>query len=220
MISSDDIDALLLSLQLAVFSTVILLIIGTPLAFWLAKSKFFLKPAISAIVSLPLVLPPTVLGFYLLLFLGNSGPMAPFGVLAFSFWGLLIGSVIYSLPFVVQPIQSAFMTNGDHLNNIAATLGASKIDRFFSIEIPRIIPGFLTATVLGFAHTLGEFGVVLMIGGNIPGKTKVLSISIYEHVEMIEYGQAHTLSIMMLVISFSLLLFIYMLNRNSNTNVI
>ncbi|RLA07887.1 MAG: molybdate ABC transporter permease subunit [Gammaproteobacteria bacterium] len=219
MISDADISALWLSIQLSTFSTIILMIIGTPLAWWLSKSKFFLKPVIQTLISMPLVLPPTVLGFYLLIFLGQNGPLADItnfmglGILAFSFSGLLIGSIIYSLPFVVQPIYSSFMANGNHSSDVAATLGASKLDRFFSIEVPMASPGFITAAILGFAHTLGEFGVVLMIGGNIPGKTKVLSIAIYDHVEAVEYASAHSLSAIMLTISFVLLMLVYFFNN-------
>ncbi len=218
MLSSADLTALLLTLQLALLSTVILLLIGTPLAWFLARTSWRFKFIPEAMIALPLVLPPTVLGFYLLLLLGANGPlgslMQAFGAqpLAFSFSGLLIGSVFYSLPFVVQPLQDAFSNIGSRPFEVAATLRASPLDRFFSIALPLARPGFLTASVLGFAHTIGEFGVVLMIGGNIPGETQVLSIAIYEHVETLEYTKAHILSAGLLLLSFSLLLAIYAMN--------
>jgi len=211
--------ALWITLQLAGITTVILLIIGTPLAWWLARSQFRLKVIIEAIVALPLVLPPTVLGFYLLISLGPQGPvgelMQALGgqSLAFTFTGLVIGSVIYSLPFVVQPLQTAFSAIGHRPLEVAATLRASPLDRFFTIAVPLARPGYLTAAVLGFAHTVGEFGVVLMIGGNIPGETQVLSIAIYDHVEALEYGQAHWLAGGLLLLSFLLLVAVYSVNR-------
>ena len=196
----------------------ILFCIGTPLAWWLARSQSRKKVFVEAIVGLPLILPPTVLGFYLLLFLGPNGPLAPvllaFDVsLAFSFWGLVIGSVFYSLPFVVQPLQNAFLNCSDAVLEAASTLGASPWDRFFSVVIPQTKAGFITAGVLGFAHTVGEFGVVLMIGGNIPGKTQVLSIAIYEHVEQLDYLAAHRLSLFLLLLCFVLLVVTAILNR-------
>ncbi|MAY02758.1 MAG: molybdate ABC transporter permease subunit [Gammaproteobacteria bacterium] len=218
MFTAADLTALGLTLQLALFTTVILLLIGTPLAWWLARSRWNYKFIFEALVALPLVLPPTVLGFYLLLMLGANGPlgqlMAAFGAepLAFSFSGLVIGSVFYSLPFVVQPLQDAFTNIGRQPLEAAATLRASPLDRFFTVALPLARPGFLTAIVLGFAHTLGEFGVVLMIGGNIPGETQVLSIAIYEHVESLEYANAHVLSAGLILLSFLLLLTIYALN--------
>lgn len=219
MLSPADLTAFWITLRLAAFTTGILLVIGTPLAWWMARTRSAAKPAVDAIVALPLVLPPTVLGFYLLIALGPSGPIGRFMLaigakpLAFSFAGLVIGSVIYSLPFVVQPLQNAFSSIGQRPLEVAATLGAKPVDRFFSVVLPLARPGYLTAAVLGFAHTLGEFGVVLMIGGNIPGATQVLSISIYDHVESLQYGQAHILSGLLLIISFLLLLAVYMLNR-------
>ena len=214
-----DINALWTTLRLAAISTIILLLLGTPLAWWLARTNSRLKPAIDALVALPLVLPPTVLGFYLLIALGPDGPLgkltSALGLppLAFSFSGLVIGSVIYSLPFVVQPLQDAFARIGARPLEVAATLGAGPLDRWLSIILPLARPGYITAAVLGFAHTLGEFGVVLMIGGNIPGATRVLSIAIYDHVETLEYGAAHLLSGLLLTISFALLLLIYIVNR-------
>jgi molybdate transport system permease protein len=217
----DEIDllALIVTLKLATISTLILLILGTPLAWWLSRTKCKFKVLLEALVALPLVLPPTVLGFYLLVALGSKGPLGEmmtwFGAepLAFSFAGLVIGSVIYSMPFVVQPLQNAFSTIGNRPLEVAATLGASPLDSFFSVVVPLARSGFLTAMVLGFAHTVGEFGVVLMIGGNIPGETQVLSIAIYDHVEALEYGQAHLLSGGLLVLSFIMLVSVYAFNR-------
>lgn len=219
MLTEQDLMALWVTLQLAGITTVILLIIGTPLAWWLARSQFRFKVLVEAVVALPLVLPPTVLGFYLLITLGPQGPVGNLmqamggNTLAFTFTGLVIGSVIYSLPFVVQPLQTAFSTIGHRPLEVAATLGASPVDRFFTIAVPLARPGYLTAAVLGFAHTVGEFGVVLMIGGNIPGETQVLSIAIYDHVEALEYGQAHWLAGGLLLSSFLLLLAVYGVNR-------
>jgi len=219
MLSQPDLVALWITLSLAAITTLILLVLGTPLAWWLARTEARWKSAVEALVALPLVLPPTVLGFYLLIALGPSGPigrvMERLGgrSLAFTFTGLVIGSVIYSLPFVVQPLADAFSTIGRRPLEVAATLRASPVDRFLSIAVPLARPGFLTAAVLGFAHTVGEFGVVLMIGGSIPGETRVLSIAIYEHVEALEYGQAHLLAGGLLLLSFTLLLTVYTLNR-------
>lgn len=219
MLTAADTTALLITLQLAAVTTVVLLSLGTPLAWWLARTRSPVKPIIDAIVALPLVLPPTVLGFYLLLVLGPNGTigglMESIGAkpLAFTFTGLVIGSVIYSLPFVVQPLQDAFSGIGRRPLEVAATLRAKPLDRFISVALPLARPGYLTAAVLGFAHTLGEFGVVLMIGGNIPGSTKVLSIAIYDHVESLQYAQAHAVSAVLLILSFALLLAVYALNR-------
>jgi len=219
MFSQPDLVALAITLKLAFLTTLILLILGTPLAWWLARSRWRFKFLIEATVALPLVLPSTVLGFYLLLSLGPNGPvgklMELFGgtPLAFTFTGLVIGSVIYSMPFVVQPLQDAFNSIGQRPLEVAATLRASPLDRFFTIAIPLARQGFLTAAVLGFAHTLGEFGVVLMIGGNIPGETQVVSIAIYDHVESLEYVHAHWLSGGLLLLSFVMLMVVYALNR-------
>jgi molybdate transport system permease protein len=221
MLSPDDISAVWVTLRLALVSTLILLLLGTPLAWWLARSSSAFKPVVNALVALPLVLPPTVLGFYLLIALGPEGivggTMLSLGgsALAFTFSGLVIGSVIYSLPFVVQPLRDAFARIGRQPLEAAATLRAGPVDRFVSIVLPLSWSGYLSAAVLGFAHTVGEFGVVLMIGGNIPGVTQVLSVSIYEHVEQIEYAQAHLLSAVLLLTSFVLLLAVYILNRGS-----
>jgi len=219
MFSPEDLSALWVSLQLATVSTLLLLILGTPLAWWLAHTRWKYKALLEALIALPLVLPPTVLGFYLLLALGPNGPIGGTMVwlgqqpLAFTFTGLVLGSVIYSLPFVVQPLQSAFSSIGSRPMELAATLGASPLDRFFTVALPLARSGFITAAVLGFAHTLGEFGVVLMIGGNIPGETQVLSIAIYNHVEALEYGSAHRLSAGLLFLSFVLLIGIYAVNH-------
>ncbi|WP_217645438.1 molybdate ABC transporter permease subunit [Oceanisphaera psychrotolerans] len=217
--SQDDLTALLLTLRLAAVTVLVLLLIGMPLAWWLSQSRCRLKTLVEAVVALPLVLPPTVLGFYLLLALGPNGIFGITaqalggGTLAFSFTGLVIGSAFYSLPFVVQPLQGAFASIGRRPLEVAATLRASPLDRFFTVVLPLARNGLLTAVVLGFAHTLGEFGVVLMIGGNIPGATQVISIAIYDHVETLQYGDAHLLSAILLVLSFSILLLVYALNR-------
>jgi len=214
-----DLNALVITLQLAGITTLILLLGGTPLAWWLARTRCRCKPAVQAIVALPLVLPPTVLGFYLLILLGPQGPVGGLlqalggSSLAFTFAGLVVGSVIYSLPFVVQPLQDAFAAAGTAPIEAAATLRASPLDRFVSVAVPLAWPGFLTAAVLGFAHTLGEFGVVLMIGGNIPGETRVLSIAIYDNVEALDYARAHWLAGGLLLSSFLMLLLVYGLNR-------
>lgn len=219
MFAASDASALLTTLRLATVTTLILLVVGTPIAWWLSFSKARFKVVVEAVVALPLVLPPTVLGFYLLILLGPRGPFAGLlssvGVttLAFSFTGLVIGSVCYSLPFVVQPLQGAFEAMGSGPLEAAATLGASPWDRFWSVALPQCRRGLVTAATLGFAHTVGEFGVVLMIGGNIPGETHVLSIAIYDHVEALEYGQAHLLSAGLLAFSFVLLAMVYTINR-------
>lgn len=219
MLHSSDWSALYLTLRLALVATTILLILGTPLAWWLAKTRFRYKVLIEAAIALPLVLPPTVLGFYLLVSFGPRGPigklMEAIGAspLAFTFTGLVIGSVFYSLPFVVQPLQTAMEAIGARPREAAATLRAGPWDRFFTVVVPLARPGFLTAAVLGFAHTVGEFGVVLMIGGNIPGETQVLSIKIYDHVEALEYARAHWLAGGLIIFSFLLLLTVYGLNR-------
>ncbi|WP_457666009.1 molybdate ABC transporter permease subunit [Thiolapillus sp.] len=218
-LSDADISALFITLRLAGLTTLILLLLGTPLAWWLARSQWRFKFLVEALIALPLVLPPTVLGFYLLITLGSNGPLGSLSKslggpsLAFSFTGLVIGSVLYSMPFVIQPLQNAFTTIGRRPLEVAATLRASPLDRFFSIALPLAHSGFLSAAVLGFAHTLGEFGVVLMIGGNIPGKTQVLSIAIYDHVEALEYGQAHVLSAGLLLLAFLMLILVYAVNR-------
>ena len=216
MILSDaDLTALYLTLKLALASTIILLALGTPFAWWLARTRWRYKFFIEALIALPLVLPPTVLGFYLLLLLGANGPLSAIGAapLAFTFSGLVIGSVIYSMPFVIQPLHDAFQAIGKRPLEVAATLRASPWNRFLTIALPLARPGFITASVLGFAHTIGEFGVVLMIGGNIPGQTQVLSIAIYDHVESLDYASAHWLSGGLIVLSFIMLVLVYASNR-------
>ena len=213
--SAADITAILLTLQLAVTVTLVLIVVGTPIAWWLAQSRSWLKGPISALVALPLVLPPTVLGFYLLIAMGPDGPIGQLtqimglGTLPFTYWGLVIGSVFYSLPFVVQPLQNAFEAIGERPLEVAATLRAGPLDRFFSVVLPMAKSGYFTASVLGFAHTVGEFGVVLMIGGNIPGETRVGSVQIFDHGEALDFGQAHWLAGAMLVFSFLVLLIVY-----------
>ena len=218
MLNPTDWSAIWLTLKLAGITTVLLLLIGTPIAWWLACTRSRWKGPVGAVVALPIVLPPTVLGFYLLLVMGPNGVVGQFtqwagiGLLPFTFWGLVVASVFYSMPFVVQPIQNAFEAIGDRPLEAAATLRASPLDTFFSVVVPLARPGFLTATILGFSHTVGEFGVVLMIGGNIPDKTRVVSVQIYDHVEALEYAQAHWLAGGMVVFSFLVLLLLYTLN--------
>src|SRR5512140_820731 len=219
MLNPSDLAALWLTLKLATVTTLLLLVVGTPIAWWLARTRSWWKGPVGAVVALPIVLPPTVLGFYLLLLMGPNGAVgkltqaAGIGLLPFTFAGLVVASVFYSLPFVVQPIQNAFEAIGDRPLEVAATLGAGRFDRFRSIAIPLARSGFVTGSVLGFAHTVGEFGVVLMIGGNIPGKTRVLSVAIYDHVEALEYGHAHWLAGGLLVFSFAALMALNFLKR-------
>lgn len=221
--SGADVQAILVTLRLAALSTVVLLVVGTPLAWWLARTRSGLRPAVEALVALPLVLPPTVLGFYLLVLLSPRGALggaweAMGGArLVFSFPGLVLGSVLYSMPFVVQPLQNAFTAVGRRPLEVAATLGASPLDRFVSVVLPMARPGFLTAATLAFAHTVGEFGVVLMIGGSIPGRTRVVSIAVFEHVEAMDYAAAHVLAAGMLVFSFVVLVVVYGFNRRFET---
>ncbi len=213
-----NLDSVWLTLKLAGVTTTLLMLIGTPLAWWLANTRSRIKSFVGAIVALPLVLPPTVLGFYLLLAMGPHGWVGRttqalgLGLLPFTFAGVVVGSLLYSMPFVVQPIQNAFEAIGARPLEVAASLRAGPWDRFFSVALPLARPGFLTALVLGFAHTVGEFGLVLMLGGNIPGKTRVLSVDIYDHVEALEYTQAHWLAGGMLVFSFLVLLALYAFN--------
>ncbi|NOV30653.1 molybdate ABC transporter permease subunit [Methylomonas sp. ZR1] len=220
ILTDSDFQAVWLTIRLAGIVTLILLMFGTPLAWWLARTKTRWKGPIGAIVALPLVLPPSVLGFYLLLTMGPNGPLGymtqtlGLGLLPFTFWGLVVASVFYSLPFMVQPLQNAFEAIGDRPLEAAATLRASPLDAFFTVAIPLALPGFLSASILTFAHTVGEFGVVLMIGGNIPGATRVASVQIYDHVEALEYAQAHQLAAMMLVFSFLVLLSLYIWQPN------
>ncbi|MBK1693926.1 molybdate ABC transporter permease subunit [Chromatium weissei] len=215
LLSADDLQAIWLTLRLAGIVTAILLVIGTPVAWWLAQTRSRWKGPISAVVALPLVLPPSVLGFYLLLALGPSGWIGQLtqslgiGLLPFTFWGLVVASVFYSFPFMVQPVQNAFEALGERPLEVAATLRASPLDTFFTVALPLALPGFLTAGILTFAHTVGEFGVVLMIGGNIPEITRVVSVQIYDHVEAMEYADAHRLAAVMLIFSFLVLLALY-----------
>jgi molybdate transport system permease protein len=215
MLSDVDLAAVWLTLKLATTTTIILLIVGTPIAWWLARTRSKWKGVIGAVVALPLVLPPTVLGFYLLITLGPHGPVGQltqflgWGILPFTFAGLVVASVFYSMPFVVQPLQQAFEAIGVRPLEVAATLRASPRDAFFTVVLPLAKPGFITAAILGFAHTVGEFGVVLMIGGNIPEKTRVVSVQIYDHVEALEYAEAHVLAGGMLLFSFFVLLALY-----------
>jgi molybdate transport system permease protein len=219
-LSDADLGAIWLTLRLATLVTFLLLLIGTPIAWWLSRTRSWLKGPIGAVVALPLVLPPTVLGFYLLVAMGPHGWVGGFtqalglGLLPFSFWGLVVASVFYSMPFVVQPIQNAFEAIGERPLEVAATLRAGPWDRFVTVALPLAKPGFITASILGFAHTVGEFGVVLMIGGNIPDKTRVVSVQIYDHVEALEYTQAHGLAGTMLAFSFLVLLGLYVFNPN------
>ena len=216
--SAADLGAIWLTLRLAGITTLLLLVIGTPIAWWLANTLSWWRAPVSAIVAMPLVLPPTVLGFYLLLAMGPHGPIGQMtlalglGTLPFTFWGLVVGSVFYSLPFVVQPIQNAIEAVGRRPLEVAATLRASPWDAFWTVMLPLARPGFITAAILGFAHTVGEFGLVLMIGGNIPDQTRVVSVQIYDHVEALEYMQAHWLAGAMVLLSFLMLLALYALN--------
>ncbi|MDD4915479.1 MAG: molybdate ABC transporter permease subunit [Methylococcales bacterium] len=215
MITQADLETLLLTFKVASLATVFMLLLGTPLAWWLTITRSSWKGGVNALVALPLVLPPSVLGFYLLVLMGPAGPVGKFtiwlgvGTLPFTFAGLVVASVLYSLPFVVQPLQTAFAAIGQKPLEAAATLRASPLDTFFSVVLPLAKPGFLTATILGFAHTVGEFGVVLMVGGNIPDKTRVVSVQIYNHVEALEYREAHWLAGGLLLFSFAVLLILY-----------
>lgn len=218
MFTDENIGAIVLTIKLASLTTFILLLIGTPIAWWLARTRSWLKGPVGALVALPIVLPPTVIGFYLLVTLGPNGPIGHLtqslglGTLPFTFTGLVVGSVFYSMPFVVQPIQNAFEAMGDRPLEVAATLRASPLDTFFNVTLPLAKPGYLTAIVIGFAHTVGEFGVILMIGGNIPNVTRTISVQIYDHVEALEYAQAHVLAGGMVVFSLVVLMTLYLLN--------
>lgn len=220
--TSEELLPVWLSLELAAITTVVLLVVSTPLAWWLATTRSRLRAPISAVVTLPLVLPPSVLGFYLLVAMGPNGPLGKLtealgiGLLTFTFPGLVISSLVYSLPFAVQPLQSAFESVGTRPLEVAATLRARPFDTFFSVVLPLSRPGFVTAALLTFAHTIGEFGVVLMIGGNVPGKTQVVSTEIYSYVEAMEYAKAHWLAGGMVVFSFAVLLGLTLLNRHND----
>ena len=223
--SDEALQAVLLTLKLASLTTALLLVLATPLAWWLSQTSSRWRAPVGALVTLPLVLPPSVLGFYLLVAMGPHGPLGRFtqamgwGVLSFTFTGLLIGSIVFSLPFAVQPIQRAFEAIGRRPMEVAATLRARPLDAFFTVALPLARPGLVTAAVLSFAHTVGEFGVVLMIGGNIPGHTRVVSTQIYGHVEAMEYDQAHLLAAGMLVFSFVVLLLLARLQRRTDRGV-
>jgi molybdate transport system permease protein len=218
MLTDADLQAIGLTLQVAALTTVILLLLGTPLAWWLARTRSWLKKPLGALVALPIVLPPTVLGFYLLVFMGPQGTVGQWtqalglGLLPFTFAGLVVASVFYSLPFMVQPIQNAFEAMGTRPLEVAASLRASPLDAFFSVVVPLCKPGFVTGAIMCFAHTVGEFGVVLMVGGNIPGVTRVVSVQIYDHVEAMEYSDAHRLAAVMLGFSFCVLLALHVYN--------
>jgi molybdate transport system permease protein len=225
MLDAEALQALWLTLKLSTVVTLILLVIGTPIAWWLVQTLSWLKRPIGALVALPLVLPPSVLGFYLLLAMGPQGPVGQFtralGVdqLPFTFWGLVIASVFYSLPFMVQPLQTAFEAVGKRPMEVAATLRATPLDAFFSVALPMALPGFVTASIMTFAHTVGEFGVVLMIGGNIAGQTRVASVQIYDYVEAMQYSQAHSLSAILLLFSFLVLLALQLWRPQSKREV-
>ena len=216
-LSHEDWAAIRLTLELAGITTVLLLVLCTPIAWWLAHTPSRCRGPVGAVVALPLVLPPTVIGFYLLVLMGPSGPVGRlteslgWGRLPFTFWGLVVGSIVYSLPFAVQPLQRAFESMGRRPLEVAAALGAGPLDRFFTVALPLARPGFITAAVLSFAHTVGEFGVVLMLGGNIPGKTRVVSVQIYDHVEAMEYAQAHWLAGGMVAFAFVVLMALHWL---------
>ena len=222
--SDISLEPVRLSLELAAITTLVLIVLATPLAWWIARTKSHLRAQVTALVTLPRVLPPSVLGFYILVALGPHGPLGQLtqslglGLLTFTFPGLVVGSIIYSLPFAVQPLQAAFESIGPRPMEVAATLGARPLDAFFSVIVPLARPGFFTAIVLTFAHTIGEFGVVLMIGGNIPGKTQVVSTEIYTFVEAMEYDKAHLLAGGMLVFSFAVLLVVAWLNRKGRAS--
>ena len=215
----DELGAILLTLKLASLTTLLLLLLGTPLAWWLAHSRSWWRTLVEAVVALPLVLPPTVLGFYLLLLLNPASPLGAFwlqmtaSTLTFSFSGLVLASIVYSLPFMVQPLRAAFESLGVEVLEAAASLRAGPLDRFMTVALPLSFPGFVAATILTFAHTVGEFGVVLMVGGNIAGETRVVSIAIYEQVETLNYQAAHQLSALLVSFSFLVLLVSYWINR-------
>ena len=221
MLDATSLAAIRLTIELSVVTTLVLLVLGTPLAWWIARGRSRWRVPVRALVALPLVLPPSVLGFYLLVALGAGGPLGRitqalgWGTLAFTFWGLLLGSVIYSLPFVVQPLVNAFDNLGERPLEAAATLRAGPLDAFWSVALPLARPGYVTGAVMGFAHTLGEFGVVLMIGGNIPGQTRTISVQIYDHVEALEYAQAHWLAGGMVAFSFIVLMALHWLQPRS-----
>jgi molybdate transport system permease protein len=219
LLTDADWQAIALTLKVSALTTLILLVLGTPLAWWLARTRSWLKTPVATVVALPLVLPPTVLGFYLLVLMGPNGPLGQWtqalglGTLPFTFSGLVVASVLYSLPFMVQPLHNAFEALGHRPLEVAASLRASPLDRFFSVVVPLCKPGIVTGCIMSFAHTVGEFGVVLMVGGNIPGVTRVVSVQIYDHVEALEYADAHRLAALMLVFSFVCLLALHLYNQ-------
>jgi len=223
ILEPEAIQAIWLTVRLSAVVTLLLLLIGTPIAWWLSRTRSPLKAPVAALVALPLVLPPTVIGFYLLLALGPNGPggrltdWLGIGLLPFSFWGLVLASVLYSLPFMVQPLQGAFDAVGRRPLEVAATLGATPLDAFFTVAVPMALPGFLTASVMTFAHTVGEFGVVLMIGGNLPGETRLASVQIYDYVEAMEYAQAHHLAAVMVAFSFIVLLALHLTRARAHS---
>jgi molybdate transport system permease protein len=225
LLTESDLQAIGLTVRLAGLVTLILLLLGTPIAWWLARSKSWWTAPVGAVVALPLVLPPSVLGFSLLLARGPSGPLGQltrlFGIgsLPFTFWGLVVASVFYSLPFMVQPLQTAFEAIGERPLEVAATLRASPLDAFFSVAVPLAAPGFLAAAILTFAHTVGEFGVVLMIGGNLPGVTRVVSVQLYDQVESFDYAHAHRLAAVMLIFSFGVLLGLYAWRQRPKSSI-
>ncbi len=219
LLTASDLQAIWLTLKVATVTTIILAVLGTPIAWWLARTRSWLKTPLSTLVALPIVLPPSVLGFYLLVMMGPNGPVGHLteswglGHLPFTFTGLVVASVFYSLPFMVQPVQNAFEALGERPLEVAATLRASPLDTFFSVVLPLCRPGLVTGTIMSFAHTVGEFGVVLMVGGNIPGVTRVVSVQIYDHVEAMEYSDAHRLAAVMLGFSFVCLLALHLYNN-------
>lgn len=221
----EALQAIWLTVKLSAVVTLILLLVGTPLAWWLARTHSPLKAPVAAVVGLPLVLPPTVIGFYLLLSLGPNGAggrlteSLGIGLLPFTFWGLVLASVLYSLPFMVQPLQGAFEAIGRRPLEVAATLGATPVDAFFTVALPMALPGYLTASVMTFAHTVGEFGVVLMIGGNLPGETRLASVQIYDYVEAMQYAEAHQLAAVMVAFSFVVLLALHLTRPRTRSGV-
>ena len=225
LLTASDLQAIGLTLKVSALTTLILLLIGTPLAWWLARTRFWLKAPVATVVALPIVLPPTVLGFYLLALMGPNGTVGQWtqalgiGLLPFSFSGLVVASVLYSLPFMVQPVHSAMEAMGTRPLEVAASLRASPLDRFVHVVLPLCRPGLVTGAIMSFAHTVGEFGVVLMVGGNIPGETRMVSVQIYDHVEAMEYGDAHRLSAVMLVFAFAVLLALHLYNQRRRRSV-
>jgi len=219
LLTASDLQAIWLTLKVAALTTVLLVLVGAPIAWWLARTRSWFKAPLSAVVAMPIVLPPSVLGFYLLVLMGPNGPVGQIteswglGHLPFTFTGLVVASVFYSLPFMVQPLQNAFEALGERPLEVAATLRASPLDTFFSVVLPLCKPGLVTGAIMSFAHTVGEFGVVLMVGGNIPGVTRVVSVQIYDHVEAMEYGDAHRLAAVMLGFSFVCLLALHLFNN-------